>query len=146
MVAHSRGEGEYRGSGAGEVESTLTGLYPWARVALNERVSVWGVAGYGAGTLTLVPEGQGRLEAEMDLMMASVGARGVVVEAASHGALELAATGDALGVRTASDALSGPAGTLMGAEGDVLRLRLGLEGTWRRGRSAGAERGGRGAP
>ena len=55
-----------------------------------------------------------------------------MVEAASDGGLELAATGDALGVRTASEAVSGPAGTLMGAEGDVLRLRLGLEGTWRR--------------
>ena len=131
VVAHSRGEGEYRGSGEGEVESTLTGLYPWGRVALSERMSVWGVVGYGAGELTLVPAGQAPLEAEMDLLMVAAGVRGVVVEAPSDGGVELAVVADGLGVRTASDSVSGPAGTLMGAEGDVLRLRLGLTGQWR---------------
>ena len=60
MLSHSRGEGGYRdGSGTGEVESTLTALFPYARYALSERVSVWGMAGYGEGTLTLTPRGAG---------------------------------------------------------------------------------------
>ena len=51
-VAHSRGTGEYRSPGsAGEVSSTLAGLYPYGRYALGERV-----AGYGGGTLTLTPK------------------------------------------------------------------------------------------
>ena len=55
-LAHSRGEGDYRSpSGGGEVASTLTGLYPWGRYEASERVSVWGVAGYGEGTLELTP-------------------------------------------------------------------------------------------
>ena len=45
MLTHSRGEGSYRGEGEGEVESTLTGLYPYGRYALGERVSLWGSVG-----------------------------------------------------------------------------------------------------
>ena len=40
------------------MSSTLTGVHPWARYALSERFSVWGAAGYGAGTLTLDPDGE----------------------------------------------------------------------------------------
>ena len=49
-VAHSRGEGSYRSPGGdGAAESALTGVYPYGRYALSERLSVWGVAGSGAG-------------------------------------------------------------------------------------------------
>ena len=33
IASHSRGEGSYRGSSAGTVSSTLTGVHPWARYA-----------------------------------------------------------------------------------------------------------------
>ena len=39
--------------GRGTVESTLASVYPYARLRLNERVSAWGLAGYGTGALTL---------------------------------------------------------------------------------------------
>ena len=39
--------------GRGTVESTLASVYPYARLRLNERVSAWGLAGYGMGALTL---------------------------------------------------------------------------------------------
>ncbi|MCY4013274.1 MAG: hypothetical protein OXG82_11220 [Gammaproteobacteria bacterium] len=56
ILGHSIGDGGYRAeSGRGTVSSTMTGLYPWMRQALGERVSVWGVAGYGEGALTVVP-------------------------------------------------------------------------------------------
>ena len=52
-------EAAYRdGSVAGTVESTLTALFPYALYALTERVSMWGMVGYGEGTLTVTPEGQ----------------------------------------------------------------------------------------
>ena len=56
LMAHSRGTGSYRGESEGKVSSTLTGIYPYGRYAVNDRVTVWGVAGYGAGELTLRPE------------------------------------------------------------------------------------------
>ena len=132
VVAHSLGEGGYRSpNGGGGVETTLTGLYPWGRYAASERLSLWGVAGYGAGTLTLTPEGQAPIETDMALTMAALGGRGVVAEAPAEGGLELSVTSDALVVRTTSEAVRGSGGSLAASEADVTRLRLGLEGTWR---------------
>ena len=132
VLSHSRGEGGYRAPpGDGEVESTLSGVYPWGRYALSERVSAWGVVGYGAGKLTLTPGGMSPIETDMDLAMAAVGGRGVVAKAPEAGGLELAAKTDVLVVRTTSDEVRGSAGSLAGSEAQVTRLRLGLEGTWR---------------
>ena len=135
MLSHARGEGGYRGApgsgsgagGEGKVESDLTGLYPYGRYAVSERVTLWGVAGYGAGSLTLTPKGQSPIETDMDLAMGAVGIRGVVVRAPAEGGPELAVKSDALVVRTTSEKTAG----LAAAEADVTRLRLGLEGTWR---------------
>ena len=132
VVAHSLGEGGFRSpDGGGAVESALTGIYPWGRYAASERLSLWGLAGYGTGTLTLTPEGQAPIETDMALMMAALGGRGVVAKAPAEGGLELSVTSDALVVRTTSDAVRGSGGSLAASEADVTRLRLGLEGTWR---------------
>ena len=132
MLSHARGEGSYRGADSGKVSSTVTGLYPYGRYAVTDRVTLWGSAGYGAGTLTLTPEDGEALETDMDLMMAAAGLRGVVVEAPPEGGPELAVKTDAMGVRTSSEATGGGAGgNLAAATADVTRLRLGLEGTWR---------------
>ena len=147
MVAHSRGDGEYRGASAGEVESTLTGLYPYGRHEVSERVTVWGVAGYGSGELTLTREGQTPVETGMDLAMGAVGARGVAVEAEAGAGPELAVKTDALAVRTSSEAAEGLVATSAagdaapsGARRDVARHRDGGR------RRAGAAPGGRRTP
>ena len=141
LLAHSRGEGSYRGEMGdtgdtggteGAVLSSMTGLYPYGRYRVTNRVTLWGVAGYGAGTLTLTPQdADGKavapLRTDMNLMMAALGVRGVAIEAPSDGGFELAGTSDAMVVRTSSEKTSG----LEAATGDVTRLRLGLEGVWR---------------
>ena len=134
-VAHSRGEGGYQASsrsernrasaGSGEVETTLTGLYPYGRYAVDERLTVWGVLGYGTGTLTLTPEGQPPMEADTDLAMAAAGVRGTVLRAPESGGMALAVRSDALAVRTTSEAVAG----LESSQAGVTRLRLGLEGS-----------------
>ena len=145
LVSHSRGEGSYRGEGEGKVESALTGVYPYGRYAVSERVTVWGVAGYGSGTLTLTPknpvegEDDRPIETDMSLTMGAVGARGVMIEAPAEGGPELAVKSDAMMVRTSSEAASGSGGNLAAAEADVTRLRLGLEGSWRGIEAGGGE-------
>ena len=132
ILGHSRGEGGYRAdAGGGMVSSTLTGLYPWGRVAVNERVSVWGVAGHGEGVLTLTPDGpdgqsRAAMRSDLDLLMGAVGLRGELVEAPAAGGPALAVKTDALGVRTTTARVRG----LNATGADVTRLRLGLEGTW----------------
>ena len=81
IVSHSAGEGGYSGapgagdgagngpgagtgpgsgSGAsGRVEATLTGVFPWGRYALSDRLEAWGAAGYGQGELTVTPKKPG---------------------------------------------------------------------------------------
>ena len=136
LVSHSSGEGSYRSVGGdGKVESSLTGVYPYGRYEVNPRLSVWGVAGHGAGSLTLTPNDQKPLETDMDLMMAAAGLRGVALEAPAAGGVELAVKSDAMAVRTTSAAVRGSAadgtGNLAAGTAHVTRLRLGLEGTWR---------------
>ena len=132
-VSRSRGDGDYRGAGGGKLSATMTGVWPWVRHAPNERLSVWGVAGYGDGSLTLEPRAEDGTHAEaigtdLDLMMAAAGLRGIAVDGGTDG-LTLAVKADAMVVRTASDAASGPGGNLAAAEAGVTRLRLGLEGS-----------------
>ena len=124
MVSHSRSEGTYRGAdGPGAVESTLTGVYPYARLSLGERVSAWGLAGMGQGELTLEPDGQARMETDVSLRMGALGVTGRLLDGADGLALDLKS--DALWVGTESDATEG----LAASESDVTRLRLVLDGS-----------------
>ena len=129
MLSHARGSGGYRGESTGHIEASLTGLYPYGRYEASDRLSVWGVAGYGEGTLTVEPEDQAALETDMGLAMASVGVRGILMKAPPEGGAELAVTSDTMAVRTTSEAVSGDTGNLAAAEAGVTRLRLGLEGS-----------------
>ena len=54
-VARSSGDGSFGASGglgAGALSSTLTAVHPYVRFAAGERLSAWGVLGYGTGGLT----------------------------------------------------------------------------------------------
>ena len=129
MLSHSRGRGGYRdASSAATVESTLRALFPYARYALTERLSVWGMAGYGEGTFTLTPEGGAPHRPDMDFLMGAVGVRSVLLDGGAGGAM-LTAKSDAFAVRTGTDAVSGDAGRLEAAKADVTRVRLALEGS-----------------
>ena len=75
-LSHSRGLGEYAGVAGGQVASAVTGLYPWLGYKATDRITVWGVAGYGAGGLLLTPEGGPALESGLSMAMAAAGTRG----------------------------------------------------------------------
>ena len=134
ITSRSVGEGSYAGNSGGRVESTLTGLYPWGRLALSEQTDVWGAAGYGTGDLSVIPKKPGTdedgttLHTDLSLRMAAVGLRGELLDGSEDGPTLTAKT-DALIVQTASDAARGPdGGNLAAARATVTRLRLALEG------------------
>ena len=129
LVSQSTGDGSYTldevlSDDRGTIESSLTGLYPYASVHLNDRVSAWGLAGMGSGELTLREEGEAPIETDLAMRMGAVGFKGTVLDGTGPSALGLSVKSDAMWVRTESDRVVG----LMGAEGDVIRLRLVLEG------------------
>ena len=127
-LSHSRGLGEYAGVAGGQVASSVTGLYPWLGYKATERVTVWGVAGYGSGGLLLTPEGGPALESGLSMAMAAAGTRGELVAGGASG-FELAFKADALWVGTSIDGVDGPAGRLKATDAAVTRFRTGLEGS-----------------
>ena len=134
VLSRSRGEGGYREpSGSGEVEATLTGLYPWGSYAASERLVLWGVLGHGEGTLTLRPAGKTAIETDMDLSMAAAGLRGLLAAAPAEGGLELSTVSDMLLVRTTSEEIRDNENkqSLASTDAEVTRVRVGLEGAWR---------------
>ena len=135
IVSRSAGDGGYVGHSKGRVEAMLTGLYPWGRLALSERVDAWGAAGYGTGELSVTPKKPGTDEdgatvrTDLHFRMAAAGLRGNLLDGGRDG-LTLTGKTDALIVQTASDAARGPdGGNLAAARASVTRLRLGLEGS-----------------
>ncbi len=123
-LSRSSGEGSYEQTGMkGEVESGLTGVYPYARYRVSESLSLWGVVGFGAGDMTLEPEGTSSIETDIETGMAAAGARGVLLPARAAGGFELALRADLMATATASDAASNLAET----EVETSRLRLLIE-------------------
>ena len=127
-LSNSRGLGHYAGAAGGQVASSVTGLYPWLGYQATERVTVWGVAGYGTGGLLLTPDGGQALESGLSMAMAAAGTRGELVAGGASG-FELAFKADALWVGTAIDGVDGPAGRLKATDAAVTRFRTGLEGS-----------------
>ena len=127
-LSHSRGLGEYAGVAAGQVASAVTGLYPWLGYKATDRVTVWGVAGYGRGGLLLTPDSGTALESGLSMAMAAAGTRGELIAGAAGGFV-LAFKADALWVGTAIDGVDGPAGRLKATNAAVTRFRTGLEGS-----------------
>ena len=138
-VAHSRGDGSFtmpgtEDRGRGDLENTLTSVHPYLRYAVNDRLAVWGLLGYGWGEWDLEMDTGTTYETDMNLLMGAFGGRGILLPAAESGGFELATRTDAMLTRTTSDAVAG----MQSAEADAHRLRLILEGsrgfTWAEGR------------
>ena len=135
-VSLSRGEGPFRLTSAmesnrlsGTVESSLTALYPYAKLGLSDRMEAWGMVGLGTGKLTVRESGGTPIETDLGMTMGAVGARGRLLSAGEGGGLDLALRSDAMWVRMKSDAVSGGEGNLAAAEVLVSRLRLIVEGS-----------------
>ena len=125
-LSNSRGLGEYAGVTGGQVASAVTGLYPWLGYKLSDRVSVWGVTGYGKGALTLTPGEGAALTSGLSMAMGAAGTRGALVTNGTSG-FELAFKADALWVGTSIDGVEGPGGNLTATAAAVTRFRTGLE-------------------
>ena len=126
----SLGVGSYDGPGAGVVTSTLTGFFPWVSYHVSDRLAVWGVTGYGTGTLGLTPGNDRALETGMGMAMTAVGTRGELLGSRVGGGFALAFKADALwvGAFTRQVKGNGTSGRLNASEAGSTRLRAALEG------------------
>ena len=113
---------------SGTVESTLTSVNPYVRYRASDRLTAWGLLGYGTGDMTMTQaanDNRGGTVTRTDLSMrlGAVGARSVLLEAGAAGAVDLALRGDAFLVRMESEAAANTAET----KADASRVRVVLE-------------------
>ena len=108
-LLHSKSQGNYSGVDLGEVVSSVTGLYPWVGYKATERVTLWGVTGYGKGTLSLTPGKGATLKSGLSMAMAAAGLRGDLA-ALVKGGFGLAVKADALWVDTGIEGVVGVEG------------------------------------
>ena len=153
-VSVSEGEGRFDQPGvdSGTVESTMTAVSPYARFMVNDRLSVWGLAGWGSGDMTIAQAANDRGQPEritrtdLSMRLAAVGGRGALMEADETGGIDLGLRADAFWVETEAEAVSNEGGTTA----DASRVRLALEGSraFEHGRRRGADagRGARASP
>ena len=125
-LANSRGRGGYSGADAGEVTSSVTGLYPWLGYKVSDRITLWGVTGYGKGALRLTPGEATTLKSGLSMAMAAGGMRGELADSVVGG-FGLAFKADALWVGTGIEGVEGPAGRLAATAARATRFRTGLE-------------------
>ena len=126
---HSSSQGNYSGVDLGEVVSSVTGLYPWVGYKATERVTLWGVTGYGKGTLSLTPGKGAALKSGLSMAMAAAGLRGDLA-ALVKGGFGLAVKADALWVDTGIEGVvgvEGLSGQLAATQAAVTRFRTALE-------------------
>ena len=133
MLSQSTGEGAYRldpaqghdaGADGGTVESDLTGVYPYARINLDARVSVWALAGAGSGSLTLKRDGRDAMKTDLSMRMGALGVQGQVLDGTGPSGMRVNLKSDAMWVGTKS----ARSADMVGTQGDVLRLRLVAQG------------------
>ena len=130
-VNRSLGLGNYDGASAGVVTSAMTGFFPWASYQVSDRLAVWGVTGYGTGTLGLTPGSDRALETGVGMAMTAVGTRGELLGSRVGGGFALAFKADALwvGAFTRQVTGNGRSGRLNASEAGSTRLRAALEGS-----------------
>ena len=128
-LSNTRGLGEYSGPGSGRMLSSVTGLYPWLGYRATDRITVWGVTGYGVGGMLLTPGGGPALESGLSTSMAAAGTRGELVGGGGGNGFALAFKADALWAGTGIDGVDGPEGRLVATSAAVTRVRTGLEGS-----------------
>ena len=110
-ISHSEGDGSFSLDGlGGTVDSTLTSLYPYVYVRMDERVSVWTAVGFGSGSVKLR---MNDLESRTDIStrMGAVGVRRELLYPAENWGVSAALKADALLSGITSDASRGLAGT-----------------------------------
>ena len=121
-VAHSQGDVDYETTDVtkGDVDVTLTSILPYAHWSPRPGLGVWGMFGAGWGDLKLRDEA-GKVNTDLDLLLAAVGARQEVV---TWRQIDVTLKADAF----LTELEAGSDDRLPKTAGDAQRLRLMVEG------------------
>ncbi|MDE0026817.1 MAG: hypothetical protein OXP69_20585, partial [Spirochaetaceae bacterium] len=115
--------GDGRPAREGDLRAGLTSVHPYGRLSLNERVQVWGVLGYGIGTLELREANQAE-RTGIGMLLGAFGGRAALMNGEWSG-VRLALKTDGYLLRMTSEATA----ELPAVAAHVSRLRLSAEGS-----------------
>ena len=128
-VSRSEGDGDaFAGRGQrlqsldSDLSASLTSVYPYLRVDLDERLFTWGLFGYGRGQMGATAA-TGSARHDIGMAMGAVGARGSLLKPEDKNGLEVALKTDTFWVGMDLDWDAGPRIT----DADASRTRLLLE-------------------
>ena len=124
------GVGAPDGSARADMQSTLTSVHPYLRLAATDSLSVWGTLGLGEGDMSLVSGGSA-LGTDVEMRLGAVGLKGALPFSA--GGLELSVKSDVFAVRM----LTEDGERLDSVRGEASRARLVLAGSGQRALSGG---------
>ena len=106
----------------GELSTSLTSAFPYARFTVGDRLLTYSVLGYGAGSVSLEGGGEEEPDSDITMRMAGLGLRGDLLS--GEESFNLALRSDAFVTRVVSEEVEGRWSELMA---DASRVRLGLE-------------------
>ena len=81
-LAYSEGDGSFTHAETpgGELASSLTSVHPYVAYALSDRVRLWGMVGYGSGSLQLRLAERNAMDTDLAMTMGALGMRGSLLE------------------------------------------------------------------
>ena len=127
-VSSSKGEGTFHSlksdsvGNKGEVESSLTSVYPYFGYEFGDNKAIWGTAGMGEGDITLTQEDR-TIKADTSMYMGAVGAKGPLFSQREGDGMDMTLQADGMWVQMDSE----KATEMVSSESDVTRLRLTLD-------------------
>ena len=130
-LGYSRGKGTYSDTDCddqncdGSILASLTGVYPFGKFQVTDRMSLWVAAGIGDGEVTFEQSDGEISKTNLSYAMAAIGMRNEITDARADDGFSLAWKTDARFTRITSD----QSGSLAGTASEVSLLRLGLEGS-----------------
>ena len=129
-VTHSRGSGRFElgrpgDDDFGDVTTSLTSGFPYARLSIGDRLFTWGVLGYGSGQLSIEGGGEKDPESGITMLMGGVGVKAELMRSEDARDFELAVRSDAFVAKMNSEEVEGRRELNTNAS----RVRLMLEGS-----------------
>ena len=127
-VTYSSGSGTFElgrpgEDDVGDVSTTLTSAFPYARLSISDRLFTWGVLGYGSGQLGIEGGGEADPDSDITMHMAGLGLKGELIRSEAPTDLELAVRADGFIARMNSAEVEGR----RELSADASRMRLMLE-------------------
>ena len=125
-VSSSKGEGTFsphdKSSVGGELESSLTSVFPYLGYEFGEDRALWGILGWGEGDVTVTQRDQS-IKTDTSMRMGALGAKGPLLSQREGDRMDMTLQTDGLYMRMNSDETEG----MESAETEVTRFRLTLD-------------------